>query len=242
MPMFLKQNTAVTIRLGPHLDKTDGVTEEVGLAATLSVQVSKNHGAFANRNSGTAITHDQNGWYGVELNATDTNTLGPVTVKTDDAATYLPVWREFMVVPANVYEAMVDGSDKLQVDVAQWGDVNVAALISGRVDANVGAMQAAVLTAAAIAANALTNTKFAVGAIDAVALASDAVDEILDEPCEGAVTLRQSMRLLNAIASGLLNGAGGTTLAIRDLANSKDRISATVDASGNRTAVVRDLT
>ena len=113
MAQMLKQSTTVTIRLGPFLDKTDGVTEKT--AITPVVEVSKNHAAFGARNSATAITHDSNGWYAVELNATDTATLGPLVVKADDAATYLPVWREFTVVEANVYDSLVGGSDKLKV-------------------------------------------------------------------------------------------------------------------------------
>jgi len=114
MANWLKQSTTVTIRLGPALDKGDGVTEETALTPT--VEVSKNHGAFAARNSATAITHDSNGWYAVELNTTDTGTLGPMIAKFDDAATHLPVWREFMVVPASVYDALVGGTEWLPVD------------------------------------------------------------------------------------------------------------------------------
>ena len=90
MAHWLKQSTTVTIRLGPALDATDGVTEETGLSPT--VEVSKGDGAFAARNSATAITHDSNGWYAVELDATDTATLGNLIAKFDDAATHLPVW------------------------------------------------------------------------------------------------------------------------------------------------------
>ena len=87
--------------LGPFLDKTDGVTEETGLSPT--VEVSKNGGAFGARNDATAIAHDSNGWYTVVLDATDTGTLGILTVKVDAAATHLPVWKEYSVVHANVY-------------------------------------------------------------------------------------------------------------------------------------------
>ncbi len=50
-------------------------------------------------------------------------------------------------------------------DVQTWLDAAVNALVSGRVDASVGAMAAAVLTAAAIATDAIDNTKIAAGAI-----------------------------------------------------------------------------
>jgi hypothetical protein len=120
MATWLKQSTAVTIRLGPALDRSDGVTEETALSPT--VEVSKNHGAFAARNSATAITHDSNGWYAVELNTTDTGTLGPLIAKFDSAADHLPVWREFLVVPANTYDALVGGTEWLTVDAlkVEW--------------------------------------------------------------------------------------------------------------------------
>ncbi|MFQ6027400.1 MAG: hypothetical protein ACE5Q6_07905 [Dehalococcoidia bacterium] len=121
--MFLKQSTTITLRMGPALDKTDGVTEETGLSPT--VEISKNNGAFAARNSATAITHDSDGWYAVELNATDTNTVGRLIAKFDDAATHLPVWHEFWVLEEDIYEALFasgaaafDPNDR--VDVGSW--------------------------------------------------------------------------------------------------------------------------
>lgn len=159
MTALLKQSTVITVQLGPAVDKTDGVTEEIALAPT--VEVSKNGAVFAARSSVTAIAHDQNGWYRVELDATDTNTLGRLVVKFDDAATHLPVWHEFLVVPANVYDSLVGGTDKLQADVAEWVGVVPNALATGRVDASVGAMATGVLTATAIAADAITDAKVA---------------------------------------------------------------------------------
>lgn len=53
-----------------------------------------------------------------------------------------------------------------------------AALVSGRIDASVGAMAANVLTATAIAADAITAAKIAADAIGASELAADAVTEI----------------------------------------------------------------
>lgn len=54
-------------------------------------------------------------------------------------------------------------------------------------------------------------------------------------------TLRQSLRLILAALSGKLSGAATTTVTIRDTNDSKDRITATVDSDGNRTAVSYDV-
>ncbi len=59
---------------------------------------------------------------------------------------------------------------------------------------------------------------------------------------ETGADLVDSLRLANTANGAKLSGAATTTVVIRDLADTKDRVTATVDASGNRTAVTRDLT
>lgn len=65
---------------------------------------------------------------------------------------------------------------------------------------------------------------------------------VLAEVIEGAVTLLESIRLWNAALGGKASGLETTTAVYRDLGDTKDRISATVDADGNRSAVTLDLT
>lgn len=48
------------------------------------------------------------------------------------------------------------------------------------------------------------------------------------------------MRVMLSALSGKLSGAATLNVKIRDLADAKDRIDATVDASGNRTVVTLD--
>ncbi len=55
---------------------------------------------------------------------------------------------------------------------------------------------------------------------------------------ETSWTLRQTLRIMLSAVAGLLSGAATTTVAIRDVGDTKDRITATVDANGNRTAAV----
>lgn len=61
---------------------------------------------------------------------------------------------------------------------------------------------------------------------------------------EAGMTFRQAMRLMAAALGGKISGLGATggTAAIRNTADTKTRITATVDANGNRTSVTRDLT
>ena len=119
MTQLLKQSTAATIKIGPFVDSTDGVTAETGLTISQAdIRLSKNGGAFAQTNNATGATHDENGYYGVPLDTTDTNTLGRLRVAVNESGA-LPVWQDFMVVNANVYDSLVGGSDNLQVDTVQ---------------------------------------------------------------------------------------------------------------------------
>ena len=52
----------------------------------------------------------------------------------------------------------------------------------------------------------------------------------------------QALRLIAAALAGELSGAATTTITIRDITDTKARITATVDADGNRTAITLDAT
>lgn len=113
---WLRQSTAVDIGLGPFVDSTDGFTAETALTiAQADVRLKKNGGAWAQKNQASSATHEENGWYEVSLDATDTNTLGILIVAVNETGA-LPVWKEFLVVPANVYDALVSGTEWLTVD------------------------------------------------------------------------------------------------------------------------------
>jgi hypothetical protein len=58
---------------------------------------------------------------------------------------------------------------------------------------------------------------------------------------ESGLTVREHLRISQAAAAGKLSGAATSTVNIRDKADSKNRISATVDADGNRSAVTLDV-
>lgn len=73
-------------------------------------------------------------------------------------------------------------------------------------------------------------------------LSAAAVDAVLDDAVEGSITARQVMRALLAFVAGKANGGGSTPVVYRDQADTKDRISMSVDTNGNRSAVTTDLT
>jgi hypothetical protein len=142
--IMLKQSTSVVINFGPAVSKTDAVTLQTGLVsaldnATTGIMLSKNGGTLAVRHATvTASAYDAYGFYKVTLDTTDTGTLGILLVTYQDATTLLPVWMYFAVVPANVYDCVINGTDNLDVNVQEWNDAAVASpATAGIPDVNV---------------------------------------------------------------------------------------------------------
>lgn len=71
-------------------------------------------------------------------------------------------------------------------------------------------------------------------------LSAAGIDGILDEVVEGTYTMRQLLRLISSVLFGESAGGGTTTITFRDLGDSTNRITATVDGNGNRTTIVLD--
>lgn len=125
----------------------------------------------------------------------------------------------------------------------------LTANITGNLSGSVGSVTGGVTLAndAITAAKFDESTAFPLASADtgatAVArsgdLSSDAeiADAVLDEAVEGAHTMRQLLRLMAAALFGKASGGGTATVTFRNLADNGDRIVATVDANGNRTAV-----
>jgi len=103
---FLRQSTAVDVLLGPFLDETDGKTAETGLS--LDIELSKNGQTIADKHDVTVPTHDSNGdvdgYYNCELDTTDTNTVGIMTLVCHPTGIALPVRFDYQVVEETVYD------------------------------------------------------------------------------------------------------------------------------------------
>lgn len=137
----------------------------------------------------------------------------------------------------NLSGTTIKTATDVETDTADIQTRLPAALVSGRMDSNVQAMGSGVITA----------TVIATGAIDADSLATDAVSEITTAiealVLETGLTWKNALRLIVSAAAGKASGLATSTAVYRNaVADDKNRISATVDADGNRTAITYDLT
>ena len=98
--MFLKQSTSAVVLVGPVLDAS-------GVAVTTAVigdfTLSKNGTSAAM--SGNTISHSHNGHYAITLTATNTDTIGRLTISVNNAAQAMPVFRWDICQPT-VYDAL----------------------------------------------------------------------------------------------------------------------------------------
>jgi hypothetical protein len=120
------------IPLGYFVDAADGNTEKTALTiANTDIKLWKNGAtALANKNSGGA-THLSNGIYYAVLDATDTDTIGPLVIFMHVSGA-LAVRLECCVYPAEVFDYLcaAAGTDYFKVDVAQIASAAVNAAAS----------------------------------------------------------------------------------------------------------------
>ena len=217
---FLKTNTAVRLTVGPFLDKTDGVTPETALTVTsckLTLMVDDGNvptlvldtapTASGGANDMVHVTGDDAGFYDLELAAGNVNYLGRAMLAITDAATHCPVFHEFMILPANVYDSLVLGTDTLQADVTQWlgtaaatptvagvpevdlTHISGSAVSTSTAQLGVNAVQAG---GTAWGSGAITAASIANGAIDAATFAADVDAEILSYLVDDATRIDAS--------------------------------------------------
>lgn len=175
--MWLKQGTAQTIRFGPFLDSDDGFTPDDGLTiAQADRQLSKDGGQFAQTSDTNNASHDTDGWYSCSLTTDDTDTLGELLLQAT-VADVLPVWMRWLVVPANVYDSLVGGTDRLVSHVQEF--------------------DAGVITATVIATDAIGSDE----------LAASAVSEIQSglSTSSALATLQSAVNALNNISAADVN-------------------------------------
>lgn len=116
------------------------------------------------------------------------------------------------------------------VNLAQWRGTQPNTLTSGRVEVLLGACAADVITAAAIATDA----------IDSDALAATAATEIANAiaakvvETEGSYTLQQAISVILAVCAGVTSNGGNTLKTPNGVAT---RVAATTDGSNNRTGM-----
>ena len=139
---------------------------------------------------------------------------------------------------ANAMTHQADGHWTRTLAASPWtnGEVSLEyAKDSGDAHVPVSRMLAVSYTPSANSARAVS-----VNTTDIDTIANNVLD--IANGVETSLTLRQAIRLMVSASAGKLSGASTATITIRNIGDSKNRIVATVDAYGNRSAITPDLT
>jgi hypothetical protein len=150
-------------------------------------------------------------------------------------------------------QLVVSGSGAF-AGVASFSGNIVAALAASGSTAGVASFTGAVtakgwMSGAFAGSASFTATRYATGSLsgsfapaitlEAAGFSSYLLDE---EDIETGLTLRQALRLIASATGGKVSGGGTTTITFSNpVADDVDRIVATVDSNGNRTAITYDL-
>lgn len=122
----LRQSTAITEKIGPFLDSTNGVTPETGLTILQgNVRLSKNGGNIAQKTEASPCTHDELGYYDCDLDVTDTGTLGRLKLAVN-AVGACPVWHDYQVVTQEYWDAKYDATRAANLEKLRKVETNKA--------------------------------------------------------------------------------------------------------------------
>lgn len=226
-----KINTAFTATFAIRDNDGDLVTA----AADLDSEVSKDGGTFTDCTNEAAEIATSSGIYRLAMTATEMNADIVAVVTKTSTANAKTAANILYTVTRQLVDLAYPTTSGRSIDVTATGEVGVDFdNINGTLDSS------------DIGNNAIGSAQLQTNAIGLSELASGAVEKIangvLDELVTGTTSLRQLLKLFAAALAGKSSGGGTTTLTFRNIADDTDVIIATVDSSGNRTAMTLDVT
>jgi hypothetical protein len=168
-------------------------------------------------------------WYNVIASATVSGVAAKAVIKT------------FRIVAAeNVAGYPI--ADAMKVNGATQTAGDIYARLGAPAGASMSADIAAVKTDTAAVKLKTDNLPASPAATGDIPSASTVATAVMASVVETGYDVTKTCKLILSALAGKLSGAAGTTVTIRDINDSKNRITATVDSDGNRTAITYDLT
>lgn len=235
--------------------------ESVTMATNGTISVYKD-GDTTQSTTGVTFTEDFDGLTGVHLVAVDTSADGTfysagsdfevvVSGATVDGKSINATLFSFSLENRSALIPTVDGrkfdvsaGGEGGVDWANVGSPTATNVLSGTTIKTATDVETDTTEIAAIKAKT-DNLPASPAATGDIPTAAQNADAFLDRAgaIETDLTPRQALRLISSTTGGKNSGVGTGTETFRNaVADSKDRVVATVDGSGNRTAITTDLT
>lgn len=143
-------------------------------------------------------------------------------------------------------EATLSGSGSLSADALAVSSVEATLSGSGSISASLSAILP--IEAALSGSGTISPVLTGIGRLEAAIspftdLSPEGLAQALldNNEIEDNYSVRETLRLVAAVLAGKVSGSPTTTITFRDLNDTKDRVVATVDGDGNRTALTLDV-
>lgn len=193
MTQLLRQSTQVIVVIGPAVAVGDGFTPVTSLDLSTADEAELLKANTTTTSSIAAATFAAitgcDGWYGLTLTTTHTDTVGPLTVMVNDDSLILPIFMRFQVLEEAAYDAIYAASAP---GPATPTNITAGTITTATNVTTVNGLAANVITATSIANDAITAAKIAAGAIDAATFAADVDAEILSYLVDDATRIDAS--------------------------------------------------
>jgi hypothetical protein len=118
--IFLEEDAAAEIMVGPFVSETDGVTPQTGINwSNANIEFTKMVGGVPTSSAITdhgvagvnEIAELQDGYYRIKLTATNLNTAGPAYITFRDDDIFLAVMHSFTIMAAAAYQWLIYRGD-----------------------------------------------------------------------------------------------------------------------------------
>lgn len=235
--------------IGPFVSASNGNTVLTTLTISQAdLQISKDGAAFAQTSGTAGATNAGGGHYTFTFTTNDTNTCGALRLRVNESGA-CPYWVDYEVVPADDYNALVKGTDQLQVDVIQFGGNTspVTSLTAERVntldylDLSIAAVNT---TAARLNTTQLARLDVAVSTVGSGvtnASVATAVQSALNTALPATTTANSAYHYLVGIDATVLGvtNAAGSVVTFKNRSNTAQVAITYSSTDGVRTSVSR---
>lgn len=237
---YLAKDTASQKVLAYLVDATDGYSPETGVSSP-TIKISKAAGVGNSPNDGTFAELDSTdlpGWYSVQLDATDTDTLGTLVIDVFKSGTSRHFTDRGYVLPAKVYNSLFAGTDNLEVDTVQVGgtsqtarDLGASVLLSS--GTGTGQISLSSGTVSLTADQAVNVTKWGGTAVASAYVQANTVQFAGQTiTCAGGVTIQTGIQASQADVTGLQGSVDGLYSGVPCISMSAGVITAAAIAAG----------
>lgn len=269
MIQIFRQSSGATVNVGPFVYRS-GITVVTGVSVPdlIYAELHQNTSAATLTLTGGNWVERSSGNYYLIIGGASTATAGNARCYFQcSGSSFLPCWEDVYIMHSSMHDLFLSGAwsgvsiggvskvnDFTSTAKGTLGGVTVAGVskVNEFTSNAKGTLGGVTIAGVSKVDNFTSTAKGTLGGVTVAgvsritAISPSGVSDIFDAGIDGSgvsgFSLKECIKIQNAVLFGESSGGGGTTNAFRDLADGKSRVQAVVDANGNRTTISWDGT